>query len=124
MVHVRGVTSYEDQLKTWLPRVFPRGLQRFDPASLTIAPKAAVYVMSQTDASRQADVRPADLIVALDGWRTETLQQYETVRAFQDSGDLDLAIWRDGMITRKAKADPYRRLGIELRTFPFSGWSG
>jgi hypothetical protein len=80
--------------------------------------------MSQTDASRQADVRPADLIVALDGWRTETLQQYETVRAFQDSGDLDLTIWRDGVITRKAKADQYRRLGIELRTFPFNGWSG
>jgi hypothetical protein len=42
MVHVRGVKSYEEQLKTWVPRVFPHGLQRFDPASLTIAPKAAI----------------------------------------------------------------------------------
>jgi hypothetical protein len=123
MARVRGDKDYESALAAALPRVFPHGLERFDPKSMTAAPKAAVYVMSETELARKADVRPTDLIVGLDGWRTETLRQYETVRAFTEDADLDLTIWRDGLIQRKAHGKN-RRLGIELRSYPFKGWSG
>jgi hypothetical protein len=124
MARVRHEARFEPLLVSRASRLFPQGLRRFAAAGFSTPPARGVFVATETDASRLVGIRPTDLIVALDGWRTETVSQYETVRAFVEEGPLDLTIWRSGqgIVPIKAEARE-RRLGIGLRSYPFVGWS-
>jgi len=122
MARVRKLPEYEARLQAALPAVFPRGLQPLGPDDARRAPAAAVQVTRDSPLSRRQGIQAGDQIVGLDGWRVETLEQYQTVRAFSTDERMRLVLWRGVRLDVDARAER-RWFDMDLRTFPIRGWA-
>jgi hypothetical protein len=49
-----------------------------------------------TEKLRRFGIRAGDRVVALDGYRVRTVQQYLAVRSFSDAPKMTAVVWRDG----------------------------
>jgi hypothetical protein len=98
-----------------LAAIFPGGMgEPVTVASFTGKPAAGMRVDSQTELSAKHRVTVGCIIVAIDGVRIRSDDQYDYVRAQSPGKPLDLIIW-DGAAYRHIIADlPDRRFGIDL----------
>ena len=122
MARVRKLPAYEARLQGALPAVFPHGLQALRPDDARQAPAAAVQVTRDSLLSRRQGIQAGDQIVGLDGWRVESLKQYQTVRAFSTDDRMRLVLWRGTRLDVEARAE-HRWFDIGLRTYPIRGWA-
>lgn len=122
MARVRKLKQYEARLQAALPALFPSGLQPVAPNDARQAPAAGVQVTKDSPLSRRHGIQSGDLIVALDGWRVESLQQYQAVRAFSTGDRLHMVLWRGARIDVDAEV-PNRMFNIDLRSYPIRGWA-
>jgi tetratricopeptide (TPR) repeat protein len=118
MVHVRRLPSYERSLAQETRDLFPRGLEMVTLASLTGPPIDGATFTEETPSLRRNGMQKGDVVVALDGWRVRTLQQYYAIRSFDDDPDLRLIIWRDGKYAEVAARRMYRSFGAEMSDYP------
>lgn len=119
-VEVDGNEAYRARYERLLAEVFPDGLQP-EPASMPGAPQKGVFVYKDSPYSRKYGVRTGDIIVALEGYRVDTEEQYHAVNAFKDTPELKMTLWRGQLIKIEAKS-PTRLLGTDLQTHPLQGW--
>ena len=118
-VNVRHQSEFEDPWKIARARIFPDGLE---PVTRAEAPPAHGVVVTKDSArSRAAGLQAGDIIVGLEGWRVDTLQQYSAINAFFDNDHVRLTAWRGHLFTVSADA-PNRLFGLEFRTYPIEGW--
>jgi hypothetical protein len=122
MARGRKLAQFETRLQAALPAVFPNGLQPLGANEAGQAPAAAVQVTQDSPASRRYGIQAGDLIVGLDGWRVESLKQYQTVRAFTTDERMRLVLWRGVRLDVEARAEN-RRFNIGIRTYPIRGWA-
>jgi S1-C subfamily serine protease len=82
-------------------------------------PAKGVFVNKDSYYSRQLRLQAGDIIVGLDGWRVESLEQYHAIMAFaEDGAKHKISAWRGVLFTIEA----YEHLGMELATYPLKGW--
>ena len=77
-------------------RYFPSGLQRASLQSFSGPPAKGLTILQDKPGVRQIGLAKDDIIVALDGYRTESLFQYQAVRALKDDRSIDLIVWSVG----------------------------
>jgi tetratricopeptide (TPR) repeat protein len=119
MARGRRQAAYEPQLERAIAQLFPDGLRRYEAAAYRIPPKQGVFIYGQSADSTRADVRPGDVVIALDGWLVDNPKQYAAVRGFVEDAPLNLTIWRDGTgVIRRSGTFKDRLMGIELRPYP------
>ncbi len=115
----RNDERHRKQAEAVLARDFPEGLQRVAFAELESPPFQGVLINEETDLSRRSGIHTGDIVVALDGYRVVTHEQYTTVRALRVDPRIDLMVWRKGR---------YLEIGAELpgRSFQsrFTTWDG
>ena len=75
-----------------------------------------MLVKNRSELSDKAGIHVGDVVVALDGQLTETLEQYTWTRGLTDSPELDLIIYRDGTYLPIHARVPERRFNIDLQT--------
>jgi hypothetical protein len=119
-VVVRKRTRYDGAWTAALARVFPQGLVQVP--STTGRPMHAIAINSDTTVSRQAGLFIGDLIVGLEGYRVETLDQYRAVNAFFEQGEMKLTVWRGDKLLPITVTVPTRNMGVELRSYPIEGY--
>jgi len=119
-VNVRKEARFESAWKAALARVFPGGLVA--AASGDTRPAAGVIVTKDNERVRTAGLQAGDIIVGLEGWRVDNLQQYRAVNAFYETDAMKLTVWRGKLFTVAITA-PSRLMGIEFRSYPIQGWS-
>ena len=85
-----GGAAYEEPAKRALQRYFPSGLQRASLQSFSGPPAKGLTILQDKPGVRQIGLAKDDIIVALDGYRTESLFQYQAVRALKDDRSIDL----------------------------------
>jgi hypothetical protein len=94
-----GDGRFRAEAQEALKKRFPQGLQRATLADLGPAPlpgRGYTVTWKPDLAMERLGLKPRDVIVALDGYRVDTHQQYEVVWRFTDKRDVAMIVWREG----------------------------
>jgi S1-C subfamily serine protease len=100
--------------------VFPHGL--VSTASGDARPARGVIVTKDNKDVRAKGLQAGDIIVGLEGWQVENLQQYRAINSFFKDDVMKLRAWRGKSFDVTITA-PDRFMGIEFRSYPIEGWA-
>jgi membrane-associated protease RseP (regulator of RpoE activity) len=64
----------------------------------------------------KAGLKPGDVLVALDGFRVHTYDQYRVIRAQKKAPELNLVVWH-GQYRHVAASPPERWLDVQVRSY-------
>jgi tetratricopeptide (TPR) repeat protein len=121
MVHQRGQSRFEAPLQSTVTALFPSGLQATPPSSSS-APLRGVIIHKDNVDMVKAGFQAGDIIVALEGYRVESLEQYEAINeAFREKPEMTFTMWRGSNFERKITV-PKREIDLELRSHPITGF--
>jgi tetratricopeptide (TPR) repeat protein len=120
-VIVRKDTTYNDKWRSLAPAVFPQGLQDA-PATLGAAPESGVIIIKDNPNTIKRGIQTGDIIVGLEGFRVENLNQYYAINAFFGKELMTLTLWRGSLYTATIQA-PNRLMGVQFRSHPIAGWA-
>ena len=119
-VEVAHDERYRQKWTKWLAETFPNGLQP-EPTSMPSAPGTGVFVYADSERSRKAGMRAGDIIVGLEGFRVDSVEQYRAINRFFEHTRVKLTFWRGSLIKVDAET-PNRLFGTDIRTHPMKGW--
>ena len=98
-------------------RTFPNGLMP-EPTHAT-QPPAGVFVSRDSAASRRVRLQTGDIIVGVDGWRVDNIDQFDAVMAFGDQLNTHkITAWRGVLFTVSVPTSH----GMTLDSYPLKGW--
>jgi hypothetical protein len=117
----RGDARYESLAEAAVARDFPYGLERISRAELTAPPYQGVLILDETAEGRRVGIHQDDIVVAIDGYRVRTHQQYMTVRAFKVDPHVEWIVWRDGRYFEVAAELPGRSFGSKFTQWTAQG---
>ena len=100
-----GDARFEPELNRRLKKIFPDGVEKVSLKDFRSPPPDGVSVRQQNDLTTAAGLRIGDVIVALNGTRTHTLNQYMLVRELLTTPELELIVWQ-GSGYRVIRASP------------------
>lgn len=97
-----------------LARFFPKGLEKVgsDPAE---PPPDGVILVGHSEEATKATLRAGDVIVALNGYRVRTYDQYRVVRTLSMDPELKLTLWRGKALHITARP-PNRWFEVEVKS--------
>lgn len=106
-----------DAYKQALAPVFPEGIQDAALADFKEAPSDGVEFTSSSQLLVRSGLKLGHIVVALDGHRVQTLEQYLLLRNMKADAPLELIIW-DGSAYRQVTATvPNRKFGCDMDTY-------
>lgn len=76
-------------------KIFPKGLQKIAPADLK-GPVQGIPIVNAGSVGESWGLRPGDVVVALDGYRVESHQQYGAIKAMSDDPKMRLLVSQGG----------------------------
>lgn len=93
-----GDGRYRAEAAQALKTIFPDGLQRATLADFTTPALPRGHPLSSDPGVQlsQLGLKPGDMILAVDGYRVQSADQYNTVWSFTDAADISLIVWRRG----------------------------
>jgi hypothetical protein len=94
--------------------LFPGGMRRVALAEMTSPPVAGVLVKTETPEALRIGINEGDVIVALDGYRVTSFEQYRTVRWLKTEPRIELIVWKKGRYVEIAAELPDRTFKSEL----------
>lgn len=97
--------------------VFPQGMQTVTLAQLTGAPTEGVLVHGANALSRQCGLKAGAIVVALDGKRVQSMEQYTFVRTLSDDPHLELLVFQDHQYQAIHANVPNRRFELVFTTW-------
>jgi hypothetical protein len=100
-----GDSRFEPEVKKRLNKLFPAGIEKTSITDFHGPPTDGVLIRQQSSLLTAADLRAGDVIVALNGTRTHTFNQYVYVRESEAMPGLDLIVWQ-GTEYHEIKANP------------------
>jgi tetratricopeptide (TPR) repeat protein len=98
-----------------MKELFPAGLQRAKLADFTLAPSAGVSVVTSPDVQKLTGLNQDDVIVAINGYRVKTYEQYDVIRGFRAAGKKPLLVWHQGAYVEMPDA-PLPQRGLLFMT--------
>lgn len=113
------VPKYNGKLKKLLKKLFPDDLKEVTLSDFKTVPKKGVIITSSSKKLNSYNLSRGDIIVALDGYLIETLEQYNAVRSFKDDEKIEFIIWLHGEKSyRHVKAKlADRKFGVCIETY-------
>lgn len=110
-------TPYAEKLKRATAKVFPQGLKRVSLKDFQGAPRQGVLIDGENEKVRQAGLKRGDIIVALDGERTDTMEQYMAVRNFDRWPEMKFIYFREGTYRELAYALEGRMFNVSFVSY-------
>ena len=104
-----GDTRFQPEVEKRLKKLFPTGIEKAAITDFHGPPTDGVLIRQQSPLLTAADLRSGDVIVALNGTRTHTFDQYVYVRDSELVSVLDLIVWQ-GTEYHEIKANPPNHL--------------
>jgi hypothetical protein len=116
-----GGQVYEEEARRAMQRLFPGGLEPARIEDFTRPPRDGVVILDDTPGVRKLGLARNDVIVALDGYRTRGLHQYQAIRGFRDTGKIELIVWSMARGAYVTAQDTFRnrRFGSALGNLEF-----
>lgn len=110
--------AYLERWKAAERKLFPDGLQPM-AATMREQPSKGVFIEQDSYWSKRVRLQAGDIIVGVDGWKVENLEQYKTVIGFLPQNSRHkFTAWRGVLFT----VDLYAGHGMTLKTHPLKGW--
>jgi tetratricopeptide (TPR) repeat protein len=106
-----------------MKEVFPAGLERAKLADFSLAPSAGVSVVTSPDVQKLTGLDQGDVIVAMDGYRVKTYEQYVVIRGFRAAGKKPLLVWHQGAYVEMPDT-PLPQPGLIFMTLGARTWIG
>lgn len=100
--------------KALLVKFFPDGLQKADLASFTESPRKGVLINNSSKSLVDFGLRNQQVIVALDGYRTDTVAQYNIVREINPGPHLSIIAWNGSKYVLLEGEVPRKRFGVDI----------
>ena len=120
-VEVDGNQNYAARWEKWRAEIFPNGMQP-EPATLAGVPQTGVFINRDSEFSRRSGIRAGDIVVGLEGWRVDNVNQYRVINFLKDDPIVRLTISRGGQLIKVEAKSPTRLFGTQLETHPMKGW--
>ena len=107
--------EYEKHAAAGQRTIFPDGMKKATLADFQEPPKVGTILNGNNRYVAAAKLKAGDVVVALDGYRTDTQVQYQYIRGLSSQDEpLKLIVW-DGIRYRETTANPpKRRFNIDL----------
>ncbi len=103
--------------KQALAPIFPDGIKDATLADFKDAPVDGVEFTSTSQLLVRSGLKLGHIVVALDGHRVQTLEQYLVLRNMKSEAPLDLIVW-DGSAYRQVIAQvPKRKFGCDMESY-------
>jgi len=114
---VHGDARFQKRWEEVRQQVFPNGLS--PQITVADAPATGVYVHQDRPSSERVRLQIGDIIVGVDGWRVDNIEQFDTVLAFSDQLNTHrVTAWRGVLLTVSVPTSH----GLKLDTYPVKGW--
>ena len=110
--------EYADGMKAAESDLFPAGMEEVTLAQLSGPPSKGVQIHGENELSRAAGVRPGAIIVAFDGKRVSSTEQFTFVRELKSTPEFDLLVYQDGRYQAIHARAPGRKFGLSISTWP------
>ena len=109
--------AYAQAADAWLAAHFPRGTEQVNLTVLREAPTDGVLINSHSRYIRDAGLKVGDVIVAIDGIRVRSDQQYLFLRDQAADQPMRLTVWNGSGYAEVGVNVPKRRLDCDIKTF-------
>jgi tetratricopeptide (TPR) repeat protein len=119
-VMVRKEPQYNEDWKSLAPAVFPEGLKDA-LVTLDAPPQSGVIIIKDNPNTIKHGIQSGDIIIGLEGFRVENLNQYYAINAFFSKEQMKLTLWRGNLYTATIRV-PNRLMGVQFRSYPIVGW--
>lgn len=103
-----------DRYREVLAKVFPQGLQKVDMSAFSSAPQRGVLINGNSASLRAMGLRNRNIIVAFNGYRTDTAAQYLVIRELDRDPHLRLIVWNGKEYREHEGNVPKKRLGVDV----------
>jgi hypothetical protein len=115
---VHNDTRFTKRWEEIRQRVFPNGLS--PQTTVADRPAAGVYVHQDRPSSERLRLQIGDIIVGVDGWRVDNIEQFNTVLAFSDQLNTHrITAWRGVLFTASVPTSHE----LKLDSYPVKGWT-
>lgn len=114
---VTGDTRFDEELKGREKEVFPKGKQKVSLADFHDAPTDGAVFTQQSDLLAAAHMKKGDVVTAIQGVRVQTVLQYDYVRDFLTSPELDLVVWQGNAYHEIKTSPPKHLFGVDMRSY-------
>ena len=115
--HKGDSPKFAEQFRQLTAASFPEGMKNAAIGDFTGSPADGVRVDSANENTEKAGIKVGDVVVALDGYRVQTLDQYMFVRSLTDNPKLSIILWNGTKFTEVNVNLAQRRFGNKMSTF-------
>jgi hypothetical protein len=116
--HRERAPSLDEAYKKLVASVFPKGMEEVRVPDFTQPPDVGTQINAETDVTKKAGLKIGDVVVALDGIRVESLDQYCFVLALPpDTTPLALIIWDGATYRELSVSAPGRSMNCDMRNY-------
>jgi tetratricopeptide (TPR) repeat protein len=122
--HDVGGPLFAAEADAAMKELFPAGLQQVKLADFSLAPSDGVSVAPSQEAQKLTGLAQGDVIVAIDGYRVRTVEQYRAIRGFRAPAKKPMMVWQQGAYVEMPDAPLFRQQGLVLTTFGARTWIG
>jgi hypothetical protein len=117
MMAFKGDLGFKAKLAAAIKQVFPSGLQPVMPSSFEGPPMEGIQFAETNKTLALAGLSSKQVVVALDGYRVQNVEQYTTVRSFSKASKMVFIIW-NGHVSQEVTAyQPGRRFGVNILSY-------
>lgn len=113
---MKAAPQYVDreQYDRLIGSIFPAGIQEVTLASFSAPPQKGVSIRETNSFLERNGLRSGMIIVALDGYRTDTFDQYLMVRAMTTEPLMKLVVWDGQKYSELTPSVDDRRFGVDM----------
>jgi tetratricopeptide (TPR) repeat protein len=112
-----GDGRFDAELQKRLRQLFSGDPKKVRLADLKGAPTDGVIVEEVNGLTEEAGLKGGDIIVAAQGIRVHTFEQYDYARDSSASPELVLLVWQDGAYREIKASPPNHRFGADFATY-------
>jgi tetratricopeptide (TPR) repeat protein len=112
-----GDAQFESLVQDQLTKEFPAGIEQVNLANFLSPPTDGVLIKQASDHARAAGMRTGDVIVAIDGIRSHTYDQYLCGRQIKLDPQMDLIVWQGQHYREIKTSPPNRRFGGDFGNY-------
>ncbi|MBN8708294.1 MAG: serine protease [Verrucomicrobia bacterium] len=103
-----------DRYERLMVGIFPSGIQEVTMGSFSAPPPKGVFIRETNAFLERNGLRRGMIIVALDGYRTDTFDQYLMVRAMTTDPRMRLVVWDGQKYSEVTPSIDDRRFGVDM----------
>ncbi len=96
--------------------IFPAGIVAAGVADFSGTPARGVRINASSAILQRNGLHVGDIVVAFEGKRVDSFEQYTFLRALSDDPNFKLVVYRDGSYREVSANAPNRRFGVDMTT--------